>query len=367
MDSAAIHNPAMVENSPPWQDTVQSAAVRAPTDEVPPPLVKYWRRHLYTLDAFVQRPPKQWLVDKTLGERDFVLLYGESGHGKTHVALDLMFACATGRMFADTFSVPRPLTVAYAAGEGIGGLPDRLRAVSTFHGTTELPLYIFTDIPQLYQPTGENGADMFLAAWQQLADEGLVPVTLDLLVLDTMHNATAGAEENSAKDAGIVQASMRRLRDALGCTVMLVHHAGKNGASERGSTAIRAACDTVLRSSKHRSGYTLACEKLKDGETWPALSYDLVTVGTTGGVRVHWQGEAPVTAKHANTNADKVLAYLRQNGGQKKTATEIADAIGLRGAATKNIHRALRTLQKAGSVQEEPPPRKGFPAQWYCE
>lgn len=335
--------------------------------------IGYWQRQAFTLDEFLRRPRKQWLLPTVFGERDFVLLYGESGHGKTHVALDLAFACATGRTFADTFTVARPLTVAYCTGEGVGGLTQRMQAVSQFYsaadgeqdGAADVQLYVFADIPQLFQTTQPNGALAFLAAWQTMAAAGRVPAQLDVLILDTLHNATAGSDENSAKDAGVVQAAMRRLRDALGCAIVLVHHAGKNGVSERGSSAIRASMDTVLRATKLSGAYILACEKLKDGEAWPAKSFDLVAVGDTESVRVFWQGDAKRQDADRLTNADKALEFLTQNAGTKYTAIAIANAIGLTGAQAKNIYRDLKTLRLAGGVREEFTGKKEA-ALWYA-
>ena len=85
----------------------------------------YWTTQAFTLAQFLLRPPKQWLVDRVFGVQDFLLLYGESGHGKTHALLELAFSCATGRVFAGQFTVARPLSVVYATAEGTGGLADR--------------------------------------------------------------------------------------------------------------------------------------------------------------------------------------------------------------------------------------------------
>ncbi len=310
----------------------------------------HWRTQLYTLPAFLQRPRKNWTVDKVFGAGDFVLLYGESGHGKTHAALDLAFSCATGRTFAGVFTVTRPMSVAYCTGEGIGGLADRLRAVSHYYGTEDVPLYVFTDIPQLFTPAQPNGALAFLAEWQAMAQDGLVPVQLDVLVLDTLHNATAGADENSAKDAGLVQASIRKLRDTLGCTNVLVHHAGKNGANERGSSAIRASADTVLRATKVGNSYTLACEKLKDDDTWPAKSFTLVPDSIWPGtsVRVQWQGDATTDAGGAHTRESRTIAHLQDNAGSHFTADEVAQAID--DAQRTSVQNTLRNLRDAGTV-----------------
>jgi hypothetical protein len=246
------------------------------------------------------------------------------------------------------------MSVAYCTGEGVGGLADRLRAVSHYYGTEDVPLYVFTDIPQLFMPAQPNGALAFLAEWQAMAQDGLVPVQLDVLVLDTLHNATAGADENSAKDAGLVQASMRKLRDTLGCTNVLVHHAGKNGANERGSSAIRASADTVLRATKVGNSYTLACEKLKDDDTWPAKSFTLVPDSIWPGtsVRVQWQGDATTDASDGTkTRERRLLAYLDENANARYTADELAQNAG--DESPTSVHNSLKRLRDAGSVQAE--------------
>lgn len=310
----------------------------------------YWTPRAYTVDTFLQRPPKEWLVDKVLGVQDFCLMYGESGHGKTHAALDFAYACATGaNTFADTFPITRQLTVAYATGEGLGGLADRLRAVSSYYGAVDVPLYLFADIPQLFEHTQENGAHQFARAWQAMAENGTVPAQLDVLILDTLHNSTAGADENSAKDAAIVQRAMRYLRDTLGCAIVLVHHANKAGTSERGSSALRASCDTVLRAQKLGKAYTLSCEKLKDAETWPALSFDLVSVNGCTSVRVFWQGQAQTLTQNTGKRLEaRVLSHLDSHKGQRYTAEEVAQAIEEDSrTATQNT---LKTLRQAGAI-----------------
>ena len=310
----------------------------------------YWTPRAYTVGSFLERPPKQWLVYNVLGVQDFCLLYGESGHGKTHGGLDFAYSCATGRTFADTFAVSRPLTVAYATGEGLGGLADRLRAVSAYYGAVDVPLYLFADIPQLFTYTDTNGARQFARAWQAMAEAGTVPAQLDVLILDTLHNATAGSDENSAKDAAIIQRTMRELRDTLGCAIVLIHHANKSGTSERGSSALRASCDTVLRAQKVGHAYTLACEKLKDAETWPALSFDLVAVNGCTSVRVFWQGQAQGLAQTGRNKLEaQVMAHLDSQAGRRYTADEVAQAIKQEDARTA-VQRTLRELRTSGAV-----------------
>lgn len=357
-------NGAGYHETPPDVDPTQDTGETAGADEAQP---SYWQRHVYTVSAYLQREPKQYIVDSLLGVKDLGMIFGESGTGKTFVTLDMLRACACGDMFAGKFQVSRPLTTIYATGEGHGGLVNRLHAATVGYDADCLSrITILDSVPQMYERGQENGLFGLLRDWPSLAQSGVVPARPDVFVIDTMFNALSGADENSAKDMSIVFDSARKLRDALGCAVILIHHTNKSGVDFRGSSSIKGEMDVMLRTAKVGKDYQLACEKLKDGEPWPAQSFDLVAVGETGSARVFWQGDVTAGAKDKRTHADEALEFLQTNAGDKFTAATIAQEIGLTGAAAKNIYRDLKALKQAGSVLEYFA-GKGQPAQWYCE
>jgi len=320
----------------------------APDGEAQP---SYWRSQTFTVAEFLLRPRKQWLVQDILGAQDFALVYGESGHGKTHVLLDFAFACATGAVFADKFTVTRPLTVAYCAGEGVGGLADRLRAVRQHYGAAAdtAQVFILTDVPQLYQLETVNGVLAFVTDWQRMAAAGVVPASVDVLIIDTLHTASAGANENSAQDASITQRSMRLLRDRLGCAVVLSHHANKAGTGERGTTALRATMDTVLRTQKTGETFTCTCEKLKDGIPWVTQQFRLESSPDAVSVFVDWQGDASSGYTASATRESKAIAHLTEHAGVHYTADEVALAID--DEQRTSVQNMLRNLRDAGTVQ----------------
>lgn len=88
------------------------------------------------------------------------------------------------------------------------------------------------------------------------------------VVLDTLARCMVGADENSARDCGIVVDAMTRL---LGQTpggrgvVLGVHHAGKDGKTLRGSSAFEAGADTVYSATRDGAEIVLDREKRKDG------------------------------------------------------------------------------------------------------
>ena len=190
--------------------------------------------------------------------------------------------------------------MAYASGEGIGGLTDRLRAVSSYYGATDVPLYLFSDIPQLFAAYGENGAIPFVSAWQDLAKGGRVPAQLDVLILDTLHNSHSRRRRKQRQrrrhNTGCAAPPARRtrLRCPPACT-MRTSQALANVAARRCVPPVTPSCVRRRQATATRC----ACEKLKDAEAWPALSFDLVAVNNCTTVRVFWQGESKAQAQQS--------------------------------------------------------------------
>jgi len=87
-----------------------------------------------------------------------------------------------------------------------------------------------------------------------------------LFVFDTLARCIAGADENSARDMGLVVANLDRIRRATSACVLAVHHTGKDmTAGARGSSALRAALDTELELTAIDERVTVKVTKQKDG------------------------------------------------------------------------------------------------------
>lgn len=295
----------------------------------------------------LDRPPKEWLIDQVLGKGDLGMIYGPPGCGKTFVVIDLIFAACLQRQFAMRFDIARPLNVAYCAGEGISGLPSRFRAAAEFYGDTLTNFTFFEQMPQLYVGDDSLGESItqFVREWRRRqADEQAEP--LDLLVIDTLHSATAGADENSARDMGVALTLAKAAVTELGCAVLLVHHTNKNGTAERGSSALRGAMDCMIEISPVGESGTKAvmrCAKLKDGEAWKDQTFDLVASGES--VRVWWDKPASSTEgdKRKSETGREILGMLATNTGEPLTSKQVSDALGL---TQQNVNIVLARLVK---------------------
>lgn len=314
---------------------------------------------LLNFKQLMERPPKQWLINQVFGAGDLVLLYGESGSGKTFVVIDLLLSCCTGMQWANRFDVARPLNVAYCAGEGVGGLAQRFKAAAQAQDIDDLPnLTIAQTVPSIFYDDGEEShiasIEKFILGWQTAQKTGEVQ-PLDVLVIDTLHSATTGADENSARDAGRILQLAKLATTGLGCTVVLVHHSNKSGTGERGSTAFRGAMDTVLSISKVGDGSqsVMQCAKLKDGEQWQQNTFSLVAVGETGSVRVWWDDITESNQSAKNVESDHrqtMLAFMKRQPNVAMTAKTLAEAAGI---AQNHAIRLLGQMVKYGDCSSK--------------
>ncbi len=299
-------------------------------------------------------PPKEWMIDQLLGRGDLVMVYGAPGCGKTFVVIDLIFAACLGQRFAMRFDVARPLNVAYAAGEGISGLPSRFAAAAEFYAIDDLPNFTFyAETPQLAGDDSAyiNSIGLFVKEWKERQDAGQAQ-PLDILIIDTLHSATAGADENSAKDMGLVLKVAKDAAQALGCAVVLVHHTNKNGTAERGSSALRGAMDCMIEIRRiYETGTKAAmqCAKLKDGQEWKEQTLDLVESGES--VRVWW--DEPSDSKQADRRktetANDIIRLLTTAKGPL-TNKQICEALATKPNSTNDV---LARLTREKTIERE--------------
>lgn len=174
-------------------------------------------------------------------------IYGDSGCGKSFTLMQLCHCLSEGWPFCG-----RPVkrcAVYYFHLEGVGGLPKRLAAFDRwmeeagksldgsgrlFYRTADFSI-AEPDMASLAQTILDNG------------DDGA------LVVIDTQAQATAGKDENSAQDMGIMLKEARSLAKAVNGIVLLVHHTGKDASKGgRGSSAQRADFDFQIEVARDK-------------------------------------------------------------------------------------------------------------------
>lgn len=205
----------------------------------------------------------EWLLPEVLPLGSTVLLLGPTQSYKSFIALEMALSIAAGRQCfgAD----PKAGVVVYAALEGRHNIEKLRRRAWRTAREIEGPL---SDFYTCVAPMIGFGNEM-----QEFGDEitaGLAGRPLRMIVIDTAAKSMAGMNENDSKDAGAFVQFCASLAETFGCTVMAVHHMGKDTTrGARGSTAFHAGFDSVIECKKVDAG-TKAVEvwvrKHKDAE-----------------------------------------------------------------------------------------------------
>lgn len=198
---------------------------------------------LRTLDEFVQRPCVSYHVRNLIPSQSIVVVFGPPKGGKTFSICDLTMHAAHG-MDWHGFKVAKPVRVAYLAGEGTTGLKVRLRGWIEHHDSVAEPGE-FRILPEAMS-LPDNAAELV---------EVMTPFRPDIVVIDTLNTYFGGSDENSTQDMTRFCHAVRRLRDAIGCSVVVIHHTGHGDQTrERGSIVLRASADVLIQVAKDESG-----------------------------------------------------------------------------------------------------------------
>jgi hypothetical protein len=192
-------------------------------------------------DAVVVEIPSPWgyedsmnyLVEDLLIENAVTMWSGESGDGKSTLALALAAAVATGQPFLGRRTVQRP--VLYMDRENpVATIKERLRRL----GIPDISdrLKIWGGWWQDHYPPGPDAAPILAYAHR----------AKPLILWDSLI-AFANCDENSSSEMRSHMSQYRRLT-AEGATVGIIHHRSEKGeakAKYRGSSDIRAAVDAA--------------------------------------------------------------------------------------------------------------------------
>jgi AAA domain/Zinc-binding domain of primase-helicase len=223
-------------------------------------------------------PEIEWLVDDLITVGDRSILGGESTSGKTFLALHMAMCVATGMDFFGK-KVKQGLVV-YQAGESAKGVKKRLRAWRKHFDIPydrNVPFVLLTKKIDLFSPTGDvEGVIQELNAWRAFYPSD----PLRLFTIDTLAKASIGAEENSAKEMGIVLENAAMIEEATGVHVQAVHHLNSSANKLRGSTAIYANLDQVISVTvnKETKIRTVTNFKQKEDEEGEGFQFELMSV-----------------------------------------------------------------------------------------
>jgi putative DNA primase/helicase len=182
-------------------------------------------------------PRREMVLAPIIPAKGLVMLYAFRGGCKTLMAHGIGAAVSTGDKFLK-WTAPKPRKVLLVDGElPTEELQQRL-SQATAHMTVERGMFEILAADQVRDGIG-NFADIKI---QNYLDAHLKGV--ELLILDNLSSLTTVIRDNDGESWNPIQSWLLRLR-RRGISVLVVHHAGKDGA-QRGTSRREDVLDTSL-------------------------------------------------------------------------------------------------------------------------
>jgi AAA domain len=249
---------------------VELAAADAPQGEG-------WR--LFTLaDAYLPRPPEQYVVDGLFSLPSLSIVYGPPGTLKSLLLADMTVCIAAGlewlRPLPNTTAIPRRTcqssTLWCDFDNGPRRTHERFSALGRAYAIPATAPLRYVSMPSPWLDAGNIDT-------LKLLTECMQTVAAKLVVIDNLCNVKGKADENSA-EMGSVMARFRRLAEELGAAVVLIHHQRKESGTNsragdrlRGHSSIEAALDLALLVERkaHAESVILHSTKARGVEVLP--------------------------------------------------------------------------------------------------
>jgi DNA-binding PadR family transcriptional regulator len=297
--------------------------------EAAPPLPAHARPiNIIHASELASLPPTEWLIENELAARSVAMLYGASGTGKSFKTVD--WAMRLGQTH----------TVLYVAAEGANGYNKRVMAWCEHHRASIGKTYFITHAINLM--------DHLYVESIIGAAAGLAP---DLIIFDTMARSAEGADENSSRDMGIYHAACDRIKTELDCTVLYVHHTGKDGMAYRGSSALKGAADQVIALKKEDDQIILTWDKNKDekdGQTQKItllpVANSLVAVPTDSITDRYEAGLSSLQRTVLELLINPIFEYAGASSQQIKDGCDFS--------STSAMYKVLGNLKRRGYIEQ---------------
>ena len=218
--------------------SVVDEAVRTRAERDRPPL------RLLKLNELLEHPFRErepilgdWLLTSGLA-----MVHSWRGVGKTHMALGVAYAAASGGTFL-RWKAPKPRRVFYIDGEMPGSsLAHRLAAIVAYSSTEAEPGNFTVLTPDAQ---AEGMPDLATAEGQAEIDAAIDACDAELIVVDNLSCLVRGGKPENDAESWQPVATWALSHRKRGRTILFVHHSGKNGA-QRGTSKREDILDTVI-------------------------------------------------------------------------------------------------------------------------
>lgn len=174
-----------------------------------------------------REPPYPFLIEGVLRKGGKMMITGASKTGKSWFAIDLAWSIVTGAKLLDRFRCERGRVVYVNAELDEREFWERVERVADMR---EIPLALENYAPFRTFHTRGQGMDMGMVADRLI--KGFSGIDVAAVIIDPIYKYESG-NENDLETVRILAEAMDRIADALGCSVIYVHHHAKGQAGAR--------------------------------------------------------------------------------------------------------------------------------------
>lgn len=310
-------------------------------------------------------PPRNvtWAIENLFAERDFVILSGIGGIGKSFIFMEIALSLASGTPLFGQFTPRRKYKILYLDHEmssnitftrfqrmihGRGMSMDTLGGSLLIRGDSQFNFSKQKTVLQLYRLIKEQN--------------------IDFVMLDSLSKSHS-KDGNSEETATAIFEIVHTLRSETGCGFMVIHHWTKPGDPTmpkaegdrlRGTSAWRDNCDSHIAivakkgvmklkhdKSRHAQEHPDILLKLEDDEDYMNETGDIFN----GPLRVICAAEPIV----GNTVKDKILTTIKEN--PDITQTILLDKLQI---PLRTLQYHCSNLIKEGKITDNGKVKKGL-------
>ncbi len=329
----------------------------APAEPPPAPFLI-----LSPAEARIDTACERYLVKKVFNRSDVGVMFGESGSGKTFLALSLARHIAAGRDWLDMRVRQAPAL--YISLEGHEGFHKRVRALEEGGGFDPADPFRFACA---------NGSDFANPQYRKNVVTQTKAGGFGLVVIDTLSRFLGEADENTNVGMGQAIAFADEIKRETGAAVLFVHHTGKDvSRGERGHNSLRGNLDFRIAVERHENVRSLSFLKVKDDEDGQRFEFDLQRVELAIDVEgdpitscvitdTRSAGEKRKELAHRKPTPTQtkfwqiVKAHIEEHGERRKVEADIAPVLATQRHALYEVLRREGWLDNVGSEGEALP------------
>jgi hypothetical protein len=174
-----------------------------------------------------------------------------------------------------------------------------------------------------------------------------------MICFDNLNAVSGGTDENAAGEMGPVLKSFRRVAEATGAAVFVIHHARKSDNSIRGSTGIKGALDLALLIDREEGSdsITLRSKKTRDLPFKPfqaMWTYEQKPDGELEAGEFYGLGRPDQNLTAADAARKQILGNWTDGRNQSAIVEDVTEAVDV---GKGSVLTALNELEQEGVIE----------------